>query len=505
MRRVLLASTVVVLGIASLALPYGFGVMAQKRISNISHKISHRSTTPNIKFSIKNYHRGIFSSTADLEVQMLTLGKEQRAEGTSFIIHQNIKHGPMLFTAQGFKLGLAHITSKISIVPSKLKSLKALFPSQFADNNKTIELTESDLIDFNGSISSQIKVTPVHLTSVFGSINWDGATIQSHSNADLTKIRNIIRIRELQASSKSFSVKIAGLNGEFDLNEHGDNFYLGNSTIKLPQLSIKTHNGFHLQLSNAVMQSHQKIDGNKFSISNKVTFQQVKLNENSYSDFQLTTTTGPINTNTIKKLHEDLKQIYNVNTSDDSRKQTFEAFGMHALDLFYSGLGIKYNLTFNTPSGDVSVNALIKTAKTINKGENDYGKIFNGLNITADIKFPMAEANKLFEPQEDIDTPLNIVAPTDVDNDDTNLVITVTAIPTGGSVLLSGGAVSVNDVLFFIFLFFRHNKTPCLFICIFSYLCQGPFFVVVQQLFFAYHIVFSRVPGPAGPWHIHGR
>ena len=83
-------------------------------------------------------------------------------------------------------------------------------------------------------------------------------------------------------------------------------------------------------------------------------------------------------------------------------------------------------------AGDVSAPHLV-TVEVINV--NDAPQANNGGEVTI-------TAN---EEQEDV--PLNLAAPSDVDNDDATLIITITKLPVLGQVTLDGTAVSLNQVL----------------------------------------------------------
>ncbi|WP_460234871.1 Ig-like domain-containing protein, partial [Aurantivibrio plasticivorans] len=87
---------------------------------------------------------------------------------------------------------------------------------------------------------------------------------------------------------------------------------------------------------------------------------------------------------------------------------------------------------------------------TVTAYDQDYNNVFASdagtLSVVAVNDAPVTTDNDVFTIQSSNDNGLNITAPTDFDNDDSTLVITVTGLPTGiGSVMMADGVTPVTN------------------------------------------------------------
>ena len=89
---------------------------------------------------------------------------------------------------------------------------------------------------------------------------------------------------------------------------------------------------------------------------------------------------------------------------------------------------------------------------TVAAYDEDYANLFGSdagtLSISAINDAPDVYDNNVYTLESSQDNALNITLPTDVDNDDASLVITVTGLPSAlGTVTLGGSAISIGQVL----------------------------------------------------------
>src|SRR5947207_6212277 len=122
--RKFLVTLVVCLVIIVLGLPFIMGFIAQNRITKF---VDHLSVTPNIKYELKNYHRGWFESNADLVV-MTTAALGVKSNPVSLIIHEKIKHGPVIFDQNKIRIGLALAKSEFELSSDMRAQLADVIP-----------------------------------------------------------------------------------------------------------------------------------------------------------------------------------------------------------------------------------------------------------------------------------------------------------------------------------------------------------------------------------------
>ncbi|TRX54965.1 DUF945 family protein [Thalassomonas sp. M1454] len=191
------------LGLLVVISPYFIGQQAEDEVRSMYSKIS-KSTGYDIEIS--QYQQGWFNSNATIILKIpMPVEYDTGIEYLSFVSEQKIQHGPILFTSNGFGLGIADIEYQVSLP----KQLADILPSELQVPKDTLSIASR--LAFNGDIESSthlrafdltidnalFSVKEAHLNSSMTmagemamSGNWQGFTI-SEDNTEVLSLANL--------------------------------------------------------------------------------------------------------------------------------------------------------------------------------------------------------------------------------------------------------------------------------------------------------------------------
>lgn len=151
--------------------PVFVGMQAETKIRTMSATMTEY---PGYDLKFVEYHRGWFYSQAIVEVS-LTLPADYGValETLTMQVKQHIQHGPILYTTDGFGLGLVDIALDFSTP----KELQPLMPVEFNVAKDTVNV--GSRVDFRGDLSSQLTLKPFTIDIDNAQINVNAANIAS--------------------------------------------------------------------------------------------------------------------------------------------------------------------------------------------------------------------------------------------------------------------------------------------------------------------------------------
>ena len=226
MKKIVLAT---VLGIAAtlaliaLALPYWFGLEAEKTYSAMLDQLSRNS---GLQFTGKSYERGWLSSSAETVIR--------HPQATFEIVaHHHISHGPLpldQLLAGGWQFAQAHITSQIQLGAPGKENASALPP-----------LTATTTFHFNGAGSVHAVIPPIKKTGEQGQlVDWRGMDAEMTFDREWKKFRFDARLPALTlaASEKQGEFTVSNVSLHSDMREGTAGYFFGDGALTIGQLGF---------------------------------------------------------------------------------------------------------------------------------------------------------------------------------------------------------------------------------------------------------------------------
>jgi uncharacterized protein YdgA (DUF945 family) len=228
--RKTLAVAVAVL-LTALALPYGFGLQAEKSYHGLLAQLSHRSGW---QFTAVRYQRGWFSSTAETVIRYPGLPAE-------FIAHHHISHGPfpierILEAEWRWTPVQAHITTQVTLEARAGQHAPELPPM----------VTETTL-QLDGSGALRAGIAPLRRTGAHGEIiDWGGLRAQAYFDRDWKNLRLEARLPALTVTGPAGAggVSLSRLWLQAQLQEaSASGLFLGGGTLNIARLEFAGSGG----------------------------------------------------------------------------------------------------------------------------------------------------------------------------------------------------------------------------------------------------------------------
>ncbi|WNC72236.1 YdgA family protein [Thalassotalea psychrophila] len=169
-----LIATAVVSGL--LVAPYFAGKLAQTEMENMLAKMQN---LPNATVSIENYHRGWFSSTADI-VATISQDLPEQVEPLQITLtsKQILQHGPILWQSNGLGFGLVDIDYNFDIAHNQNDTLE--FNHTFSKD----KLDSYVRIGFTGTMTSSMNLQAFQVSTEQGTFDIHAMNIDSSMTKD---------------------------------------------------------------------------------------------------------------------------------------------------------------------------------------------------------------------------------------------------------------------------------------------------------------------------------
>lgn len=238
--------------------------------STLKKNVDNIPKNPLITWQLKNYKRGWFCSTADLNLLInLPAQKSKDAQGhvkiqpelhLSLDFPLSVRHGPFILTNNGLRFGLAWVTTQPETHYGALINYL----------NHTLISYSLPSINMKGtSKSDQGNFTFV----------WQGLSTKLKVNPNIDKISGYLTIYGMRTQVKDTDVRIGKISTYFALNRYMEGLWLGDSHILLSSVStaINSQTVFDLQklsmdawagVNNDLLEFHLHLSLDKFIMNN---------------------------------------------------------------------------------------------------------------------------------------------------------------------------------------------------------------------------------------------
>lgn len=294
MKKLVLTSVLVVtlmVVLTALALPYWFGMEAEKNYSAILDQLSRHS---GMSLSSRNYQRGWLGSTAETVIRL----PETKWE---IVAHHHITHGPLPINrvkSGNWQPVQAHITSQLH------------FTAQ--DKSVAIPPVSTDItFRLNGAGTLHAEMPPLRKIGDQNQvIDWRGMKVNMTFDREWKKIRLDAHMPALTlttAGKDEFSLSKISLNS--DMHEGTAGYFFGDGALTVGHMVFSGAAG-RLNLQELEVSSSTKPAGENVNMIVRYQFVEARTGEESYGPGQLVMELRHLDAAALVKFKKEVDGLY---------------------------------------------------------------------------------------------------------------------------------------------------------------------------------------------------
>jgi uncharacterized protein YdgA (DUF945 family) len=393
MKKVLLGLLVIVI-VGVLGSYYYVGMLAEtdvkEGVSEINVALQEQAKQgTDVKLSIKNYSRGLFSSSADLMVSMSvnvprTTGRPaMRMPSLSYPIKLSIKHGPFIFSQQ--TLGVAYATASVE-VPDKMKGMAKMFLN---DGSTMPRLLMNWHLNFNESNKLVITVPKFKMVARKnrGSIEWKGLESQFNFTDKGKNINGYTLVKGIDFVSQKGNVSLGQLRVDYRMHYSPYRIWLGDASFNLPSLDVTSHDKTIIALTNLMMKSDAKVTNELLNMGMMTSLTKCVVMGATYGPGEFDMVFTGFHAKTFADLQAKMQAINNPAYPPSQKQQMFMALMPDLVKLISNGAAIEIRkMNMKLPEGQILANAKLTVPKDIQV--KDPLQFVSQLNIVAHLSLP---------------------------------------------------------------------------------------------------------------------
>lgn len=376
MRKWIIGLVVVALLIVAIVLlvPFGFGVWVENNALQLV-KMAAANTSANVK--LVSFKRRWFDSQAVMDISFANV-TDANGQPLHLLVNENIQHGPIIKTKQGWKLAKAAI---------EISSTNAAVPF-----NLYGELSLND--NFSGNLSvDKILLKHAEQSILATGVRGDFTTnIKSHASRGQIEAMQISfdlpqpKTKAQAPTTEKTPLKLHWFNSSYtyDLTWH-DPLWLGSSTMSSRRLLVLQGKDDVADCANIFLHStlSQKDNLDAFHVNMKVKTMRFKQ---LFTDLNLDLAISGLNAKHYQRLVETLSSLNKASQAD--QKQVLNMSNDLLKDLVADGADININnFSVVTPDGPLKLRWLIKLPLQ-QTSEPSYLMVLAGLQTDLDLTMP---------------------------------------------------------------------------------------------------------------------
>ncbi|MCH6574283.1 MAG: DUF945 family protein [Bacteroidetes bacterium] len=349
MKKILLVLLLLIVA-AVVALPYYFGMKAEKQYHNIIAKIKESG---NITVKKENYERGIFNSTAKTSIELKQSSRQVTVNSTDYIVH-----GPLDFLE--FKKGNFNFNTFIAKVDSKA-TIKIPVTTSTGEK-KSIEIKSEGTTDigFDGEAESRYVIPKYKIIKKKEDlvINWSGLELNFIYNHKTKELSSYFESKSLQITDPNTALIVSSITGKSntsDINQNlqsltGD-FEMKIDSVKLDSVDAK------MDLDNLKFSGFSKTDQGKLQMGFKLTGDEMVFNENKFTQLTYDISIRDIDSATWLKLQQTANTIKG---NENKMEQGMQIMGILPELVKHSPVIEIKELSLKSDMGNLNASAKVK-------------------------------------------------------------------------------------------------------------------------------------------------
>ncbi len=401
----------VVLVIAGLAVPYGTGIMAQKRFYSFVQQLD--ASNPKLNLTVNSYTRGWFKSTADVAL-VLSLDKKVKVirpltqttlpipgSDTKIQTHtlktkleEVILHGPILIGEHGVNFGMALVSSKLNLA----KGAEKEFNTSFTKASQVPEAHSTILFKYFGKVIAKIGVPNFKLImkDKKGTVEWQGLTSHWTLNRNLDHVDGNIKFGGLTVESEKANVQVGPASFHSQTYEGYKNVWLGNATVVFPAIKVFTNKKPVFFTGGFKLITDSSVDDQLISQTIELDMKKLAVGGGIYGPASLSLELKNIDAEAMSELVEQVKALNNAKLQKSELK--LMSLGLLSVlpKLLDKGPSVELkSLTLQMPDGLITAKGLVNMKKADGKASNPISGLIQRLSMHFNVQIPVPLAKRL--------------------------------------------------------------------------------------------------------------
>ncbi len=358
----------VILAGVVLAAPYFVGKYAQSTYENMVAAVNSFS---NSSIKITNYHRGWFSSTATLQVNMQNIHQSELAKDFGeklkttnitvpkinyIIIKQNIKNGPVIYDNGQFKFALAIIHGKVQFQMKKGQE------SQFLKGLAPL-ISKTTVINLNRSIASSFTIKPYHYKDNMIKFDFSGLNAQATATADLKHILGNSAISSISFNTidNKTNVQMTGIKASISKTQYQDDIWVGKTGLSINKISARFQNKPIATINSFQLNNQTKVHDNLLDIMLTNNVSQILISHGKFGPLKVDVAIKNIDISALEKIKQQLKDYAK---NPNNKLSPMLPIAMQLLSK--SPKLVINNISLVTSNGGVALNGQLSVPKSSN-------------------------------------------------------------------------------------------------------------------------------------------
>ena len=321
-----------------------------------------------LSFSLDNYSRGLFSSKANLTLNMKvelpasTKRPAMRMPKLSYAIQLAIHHGPFIFSSQ--KLGLAQVTAMVG-VPDKMQGMAKML---LTENSKLPKLVMNLYLGFqgDGQMRLQVPAFEVYARGQQGELIWKGLDANYHISHDIKELHGSTVFKGFEFKNLQAEGVMGETKADYKLSYSPFGVWLGHMSFHLPSFDIMVNGQKMVSLSSFKMSSKASVNAkNLLETDLTSSLAQLMVMGQTYGPANLLLEFNGLDATIFKTLQDKIERLNNPVLSKEERQQKLMKLMPLASELVNKGAVLALReLKVKLPQGLLEANAEV----TIDKG-----------------------------------------------------------------------------------------------------------------------------------------
>ncbi|USQ13328.1 YdgA family protein [Legionella lytica] len=270
-------------------------VMGNMAKTTLTRNIDSFPKSSVITLHLDQYQQGWFSSKALLDVKMhipaqkITdtngIAKMDTPLDLDISIPIHIKHGPFIWTDNGFRFGIAEVATRPET------HYKALI-NYLRETVIKYSLPSFDLKGNDGTADGAVQ------------INWKGLTTVLGVSSNLDKINANFSLYGLSGSASNIEFNFSELEHDVQLWRHQEWLWLGQSHLGLTSATINAPDEQHFQLQGLDLRFNSDVTENKMGIDCKLSLEKLVVDNQNYGPGVFKLSIKNLDPNVMAKLNQ---------------------------------------------------------------------------------------------------------------------------------------------------------------------------------------------------------
>ncbi len=320
---------------------------------------------PKFQLSLKDYDKGLLSSSAKLNIKVDFDGIQTPIpmKNLSYDLDLKISHGPFI-VALG-KPGMAYASSTVEL-PKKMIDMAK---KQLSKDSTLPMMDFSLLINLDQSSRFMAKVPKFTIApkQIPGKLVWKGMDVFYNMSKDMKSFKGAAVINGLDLDSPFANATVSKMDMTYDLNATQYGLWVGTGTFSLPTIKVSARGSTIFDLSNLKFDSAADVNNGLLKLSMNTSFASIKAKDQSFGPANLDFELKNLDANSFVKVQQTLQELNNAKLLPKSdSKKLMAQLDKQLPNLLSKGaeLSVK-NFKFQMPEGLMSGALNVKMSSDI--------------------------------------------------------------------------------------------------------------------------------------------